>query len=483
MNNYETVIGLEVHLHIATKTKAFCACKNEFGLQPNSSTCPVCLGFPGSLPVLNEKYLTQAIKVALALNCKVAKRMKFDRKNYFYPDLPKNYQISQYDMPLAQKGVVNILKTDGATKTIRIKRVHMEEDAGKLMHQSGSTNGNNSSSLVDYNRSGVPLLEIVTEPDMDSPDEAYAYLVALKSLLKYLDVSDCDMEKGSLRCDANISIRPKGETELGTKVELKNMNSFKAVKAALEHEVQRQTEAKEAGEKIIQETRLWDADKKKTYAMRTKEYAHDYRYFPDPDLVPFNIDDVMLDNAAKEVTELPDDKKKRFIKEYSISDYDAYLLISDKALANFFEECVKLYKNTKAIVNWLGTEVLKYLNAKAKQFSDISLTPGQLTDMLKMIDEGLISGKMAKDIIIEMIETKKSAHDIVKEKGLTQISDESKIKAIVADVLKNNSGVAADYKKGKTNALAFLVGQVMKATKGKANPGIVNKLLKEELEK
>lgn len=415
--------------------------------------------------------------------------MKFDRKNYFYPDLPKNYQISQYDMPLAQKGLFDVPKDDGTTKAIGIKRVHMEEDAGKLLHQEApnhslrSGTGQANSSLVDYNRCGTPLLEIVTEPDITSPDEAYRYLVALKGLLEYLDVSDCDMEKGSLRCDANISVRRAGSDKLGTKVELKNMNSFKAVKAALEYEAGRQVKAAKDTEAIVQETRLWNPDEKKTYAMRTKEYAHDYRYFPDPDLVPFIIGEAMVENIKRQLPEKPDEKKTRFAKQYSISDYDANLLASDKALSEFFENCVKLYKNPKAIINWLTSEVLKYLNANTKEFSSIALTPQQLADMLVMIDEGKISGKMAKDIIVEMIETKRSAQDIVNAKGLAQISDEAQLKQVIMEVLKQNPQPAQDYKNGKAAALGFLIGQVMKATKGKANPAIVNEHLKKELER
>ena len=477
MKQYETVIGMEVHLQLSTKTKAFCGCRNEFGLEPNSATCPVCLGFPGSLPVLNEQFLEYAVKAALTLNCKIAQRMKFDRKNYFYPDLPKNYQLSQYDKPLSTNGYIQIQKEDGAVKKIRIKRVHMEEDAGKLIHEQ------TDKSLVDFNRCGTPLLEIVSEPDINSSDEAYLYLITLKNILKYLEVSDCDMEKGSLRCDANISVRPAGSTELGVKIELKNMNSFKAVKAALEYEQKRQIDLLKDKEEIVQETRLWDADKKTTEPMRTKEEAHDYRYFPEPDLVPFEVDFAQIEKTMTQMPELPNQKKKRLIQDYAISEYDAGILVSDKSMSDYFERCVELYDKPKTITNWLTSEILKYLNSKNRQFSQLTLAAEYLAEMLKMIDEGKISGKIGKDVLIEMIESGKQAPDVVKEKGLVQISDEAKLKEVVGRVIKTNPQAVADYKKGKSTAITFLVGQVMKATKGKANPAMVNKLLKEELKK
>ena len=476
VKQYETVIGLEVHLQLCTKTKAFCGCRNEFGLEPNSATCPVCLGFPGSLPVLNKQYLEYAIKVAQALNCEIAKRMKFDRKNYFYPDLPKNYQISQYDMPLSENGSLETVKNDGSIKKIRIKRVHMEEDAGKLIHEQKGT------SCVDYNRTGTPLLEIVSEPDMYSPDEAYLYLTTLKALLKYLEVSDCDMEKGSLRCDANISIRPAGTKPLGVKVELKNMNSFKGVKAALEYEEKGQEDAVSSGEKIIQQTRLWDSDRKVTESMRIKEQAHDYRYFPEPDLVPFEIDSKQIKKIIEAMPELPEGKKKRLMESYKISEYDANILVSDRAMADYFESCIKIYSGAaKAAINWITSDILKYLNAENKQFSELNLPPEHLMGMLEMIDKGQISGKIAKDVLVDMIGLEKSAQDIVKEKGLSQISDETKIKDTIKTVMQGNPKALEDYKKGKQNAITFLVGQVMRATKGAANPAVVNKLLKEEL--
>ncbi|MFH0732731.1 MAG: Asp-tRNA(Asn)/Glu-tRNA(Gln) amidotransferase subunit GatB [Candidatus Omnitrophota bacterium] len=476
MSNYETVIGLEVHLQLFTRTKAFCGCRNEFGQEPNSATCPVCLGFPGSLPVLNRQYLEYAIKVALALDCKIFAKMKFDRKNYFYPDLPKNYQISQYDMPLSNNGSLEIIKEDGSIKAVRIKRVHMEEDAGKLLHQQ------DGASCVDFNRSGTPLLEIVTEPDINSPEEAYIYLAALKNLLRYLEVSDCDMEKGSLRCDANISIRQLGVKELGVKIELKNMNSFKGVKAALEYEEKRQQEALEAGEKLTQQTRLWDPEAKITRPMRSKEEAHDYRYFPEPDLVPFKVGSDLIEQIKSQMPQLPSKRKKMLMQEYSISDYDAGVLVSDKAMSDFFLQCVEIYPDAKAIVNWITSDILKYLNAENMQFSLLKLSPRQLTEMLQMIGEGKISGKIAKDILKEMIQTQKSASQIVNEKGLLQISDQAQLKETLRQVLKQNPKAVEDYKNGKAVAITFLVGQIMKATKGKANPGIINKLLREELQ-
>lgn len=477
MKQYQTVIGLEVHLQLSTKTKAFCGCKNEFGLPANSAACPVCLGFPGSLPVLNKQFLEYAIKAASALNCKIADRMKFDRKNYFYPDLPKNYQISQYDTPLSTDGYLEAIEEDGAIKKIRIKRVHMEEDAGKLIHEQ------TDKSLVDFNRCGTPLLEIVSEPDINSPDEAYLYLITLKNILKYLEVSDCDMEKGSLRCDANISIKPAGSKELGVKIELKNMNTFKGARAALEYEEKRQTDLLESGGAIIQQTRLWNPNEKVTKSMRTKEEAHDYRYFPEPDLVPYEIDFDWVKEITEQMPELPNKRKARFMQDYAISEYDAGILVSDKSMSAYFEQCIKLYPEPKVIINWLTSEILKYLNSKNMQFSQFTLPAEYLVDMLKMIDEGKISGKIAKEVLTGMVESGKSAKDIVKEKALTQISDEAKIKEVAREVLKQNPQAVEDYKGGKSTAITFLTGQVMKATKGKANPAVVNKLLREELEK
>ena len=475
--NYETVIGLEVHLQLKTKTKVFCGCATTFGQRPNSQTCPVCLGFPGTLPVLNEAAFLSAVKVALALNCSIQKAIKFDRKNYYYPDLPKNFQISQYDMPLSYDGFVDIgAEADANRKRIRVKRVHLEEDAGKLVHPDEG-----GYSLVDYNRTGMPLLEIVTEPDMNSPQEAYDYLTKLKSILEYLKVSDCDMEKGSLRCDANISVRPVGQKELGTKVELKNMNTFKGVRLGLEYEVKRQVALVTDGEKIIQQTRLWDADKALTVAMRTKEEAKDYRYFPEPDLVPFIVDLSIIEKIKSQLPELPEAKAKRFVKDLGLSEYDAGVLTGQADVAYYFEECAKLYDNKKAVANWITGEIMAYLNAKNLPIMSLGLKPAGMVSLLKMIDNGSLSGKMAKDVLGEAMDTGANPADIVSKKGLTQISDAGQLKGVVKAVLAKNEKSVSDYKGGKKNALAFLVGQIMKETKGAANPAVVNGILKKEL--
>jgi len=469
--SYETVIGLEVHLQLATKTKVFCGCSTQFGNPPNSQACPVCLGFPGSLPVLNEGAFNYSIRTALALNCRIQEMIKFDRKNYYYPDLPKNFQISQYDMPLSYDGRVDIV-SNGSKKRIRIKRVHLEEDAGKLIHPEGEGH-----SLVDYNRAGMPLLEIVTEPDINSPQEAYDYLTKLKSILGYLRVSDCDMEKGSLRCDANISLRRPGETKLGTKVELKNMNTFKGVRVALEYEVKRQTALLEDGGKVVQETRLWDAGKNATASMRSKEEAHDYRYFPEPDLVPFVVDKLILQKAEDDLPELPEARAGRFRREFGLSEYDANVLTSQIDLAEYFEECVKSYKNEKAVANWIMGDIMAQLNSRNVGIGDLGFPSSSLTGLLKMIDSGSISGKMAKEILLEAIESKAAPEEVVRKKGLSQISDSAKIEEAVNLVLAREARSVKDYKNGKKNAFDFLVGQIMKETKGKANPAVVNKIL------
>ena len=472
--SYETVIGLEVHLQLATKTKAFCGCSTKFGQRPNSQSCPVCLGFPGSLPVLNEEAFYYSIKVALALNCHIQELIKFDRKNYYYPDLPKNFQISQYDMPLSYDGVVEI--GSRTRKKIRIKRVHLEEDAGKLVHPEGE-----NYSLVDFNRCGMPLLEIVTEPDMNSPDEAYDYLTKLKSILQYLEVSDCDMEKGSLRCDANISVRKAGEKALGTKVELKNMNTFKGVRLALEYEAKRQVEAVEEGVRIVQETRLWNADKAVTISMRSKEEAQDYRYFPEPDLVPFVVDKAVIEKIRNGLPELPEAKASRFVKEFGLSEYDAGVLTGQFDIANYFEECVKSYPNVKTMANWVMGDIMAYLNAKNISIKELGIKPDGLVELLKMIDGKAISGKMAKEILSEAIETGSSPQEIVKKKNLSQISDAGQLEVAVRAVLAREEKSVNDYKGGKKNALTFLMGQIMKETKGKANPAIVSEILKKAL--
>ncbi|NQU95428.1 MAG: Asp-tRNA(Asn)/Glu-tRNA(Gln) amidotransferase subunit GatB [Candidatus Omnitrophica bacterium] len=475
MKNYEVVIGLEAHVHLLTESKAFCGCSTKFGLEPNSSTCPVCLGLPGSLPVLNEKAFLYAIKTALALHCKIQNLIKFDRKNYYYPDLPKNYQISQYDMPLAYDGVIEI-ESQESKKKIRVKRVHLEEDAGKLMHEAEK-----GVSYVDFNRAGVALLEIVSEPDIHSPEDASAYLVNLKAILKYLKVSDCNMEEGSLRCDANISVRPEGAKALGVKAELKNMNSFKAVRDALSYEAKRQIDLLAAGEKIQQETRLWNEARGLTIAMRSKEDTQDYRYFPEPDLVPFTVDKNKIDQIMRSLPELPQAKKKRFISDYSVSEYDARVLTREADVSDFFEATIKTYNNPKEIANWLLGDIASLLNARKVSIAKTKLKPGHLAEMLEMIHSEEISGKIAKEVLPEVFENGLSPKEIVRQKGLKQIKDSGELTSIIELVIKENEKSTNDYKAGKKNALMFLVGQVMKKTKGKANPKILNNILKNML--
>lgn len=478
MTEYETIIGLEVHVELKTKSKIFCPSTTEFGGNPNTHVCPVCLGLPGVLPVLNKKVLEYAIRAALALNCEIAEYSKFDRKNYYYPDLPKNYQISQYDLPLARNGYLNI-EVNGQTKRIGITRIHMEEDAGKLIHQ--GTIATSPYSLVDYNRTGVPLIEIVSEPDMRSPEEARAYLEKLKAIIQYTGVSDCKMEEGSLRCDANVSVRPRGSREFGTKTEIKNMNSFKALQRALAYEVERQIAVLQEGGRIIQETRTWDENKGVTLPMRSKEEAHDYRYFPEPDLVPLVIDRQWVEEIGATLPELPDERRNRYIKRYDLPAYDATVLTATKEMADYFEECVALYPNAKAVSNWMMGDLSRLLNAHNMDITRCKVSPRQLTDMLKLMDKGTISGKIAKTVFEEMFATGKDPEQIVQEKGLVQITDEGAIAAVVEEVLAGNAKVVEDYLKGKDRAFGFLVGQVMKATRGKANPELVNRLLKEKL--
>jgi len=477
--NYETVIGLEVHVHLKTKSKLFCGCSTEFGSVPNSNICPVCTGQPGTLPVLNKKAVEFAVLTGLATNCKIAKHSIFARKNYFYPDLPKNYQISQYELPLCEKGFLEI-EIDGIPKKIGITRIHLEEDAGKLLHAIGSQELDYS--LVDYNRTGIPLLEIVSEPDISSPDEAYQYLTNLKAILRYIGISDCDMEKGSLRCDANISLRIVGEKKLGTKVELKNMNSFKAIRDALNYEIERQKEALNLNEKIVQDTRLWDEKSGETVSMRSKEQAHDYRYFPEPDLAPVEIDEKFLNDIRKNLVELPKDRKKRFIEKFGFSDYDAGVLTSEKSLADYFESVVNIVNEPKLISNWITTELLGKLNAENKDIISSPVSSENLAEMIKLISDGTISGKIAKTVFEQMYNTGKSASEIVKEQGLVQISDEKEIEKLVGEAIAENQKAAAEFKAGKQQAIGALVGSVMKKSRGKANPKIVNEILKKKLE-
>jgi aspartyl-tRNA(Asn)/glutamyl-tRNA(Gln) amidotransferase subunit B len=472
---YQTVIGLEVHLQLNTKTKAFCGCSTDFGKDPNSNVCPVCLGLPGSLPVYNREALNFAIKLALAFDCQIQEHTKFDRKNYFYPDLPKNYQISQFDLPLSRNGHLNIYSQDGI-KRIGITRIHLEEDAGKLIHES-------EASLVDFNRTGIPLLEIVSEPDLNSPQEAFDYLTSLKNIIEYLDVSDCDMEKGSLRCDANISLRPAGIKELGIKTELKNMNSFKGVKDALTFEVTRQTQLLETNVKMIQETRLWDAENGRTVSMRTKEGAKDYRYFPDPDLTVFIIDQAAVSEIKAKLPELPCEKMGRLIKEYGLTEYDAKILVSSKKDAEFAENCIRDYpgKDKKEIVNWLIGPLLSEANLRNIQLHELKLQRQELINLVGFVQRQEISHLSAKGVLNQLIDSSKSAEDLIREGNLAQISDTQALNGIIETVIRENEKSVNDFKSGKINALMYLVGQVMKKSSGKANPKIVGELISRRL--
>jgi len=478
---YETVIGLEIHAQLSTESKMFCGCSTKFGAAPNTNICPVCTGQPGVLPVTNKKAIELAIKTALALDCKIEPSSVFARKNYFYPDLPKDYQISQYELPLATRGHLDIA-VDGKNKKIGITRVHLEEDAGKLVHKGAERIMGAEESLVDFNRTGVPLMEIVSEPDIRSPREASIFMQSLANLLQYIGVCDAKMEEGSLRCDANISIRPMGSKEFGTKTEVKNMNSFKAVEKALAAEQKRHIEALEEGGSIVQETRFYDDVTDTTTGMRSKEYAHDYRYFPEPDLVPLEPGKAWIEEIHKTLEELPEARKKRFMEDYKLSNYDAGLLISSKAMANFFEETLKLYKNPKTIVNWMLGDLNAYLNENKKSIDAVDFSPPQLAEILELIDKGTISGKIGKSVLVQVLKTGKQIKDVIAESGMTQISDEAELKKIIQEVIKNNPKPVEEYKKGKKTSIGFLVGQVMKASKGRANPGLVNKLLKKELE-
>lgn len=472
---YEPVIGLEVHLQLNTRTKIFCGCPNVFGKDPNSQTDPVSLGLPGTLPVLNKKALEYGIKAGLALNCKISPLIKFDRKNYYYPDLPKGYQISQYDHPIAYDGFL-MVPTANRLKKIGITRAHLEEDAGKLIHDDQS-----NSSLVDYNRTGTPLMEIVTEPDLRSAQEAYDYLHILKLTLQYLNISDCDMEKGSLRCDANISIRKVGSSTFGTKTELKNMNSFKAVKAGLEYEIARHQKVLEAEERIVQETRLWNEAKGVTIAMRSKEEAHDYRYFPEPDLVPFVVSQEQIEDILRTLPELPLAKLERLQKEYSISEYDAQILIQDPTIANFFETCAKQYNDTKKICNWINGDLLKELNERKIDFKDITLHPGQLVRLIQKVEDGTISNLGGKDVLKIILDTGRNVDQIITDEGLAQVSDDGTLKGIIDEVINENKKIVEQIRDGKESAIGFLVGQAMKKSQGKANPKKLGEIIKRRL--
>ncbi len=471
--DYKTVIGLEVHVQLLTNSKLFCSCSTQFGQVPNSQVCPICLGMPGVLPVINEKAVRLGIKSALALNCKISEFTQFARKNYFYPDLPKNYQISQFEEPLATNGYLNLKRGE-----VGIKRAHLEEDAGKLIHREEET-----CSFIDFNRCGIPLLEIVSEPELKSPEEAEEYLNLLKLILKYLEVSNCNMEEGSLRCDANLSVSPKGEKELGTRTEVKNINSFKNVRKALAYERERQIKLLESGEKVNQETMLWNEKKGITLSMRGKEESPDYRYFPEPDLIPFILEEKKLNEIKKGIDELPETRKQRFILNYHLTDYDAKLLTSQKPLADYFEEVTIHFKEAKLVSNWVLTELLGRLNSQHLTISQSPVTPIYLAELLQMIAENKVSGKMGKEILDKVFQSGKSPGSIVQEGGLTQISGSNELLRVVREVIKENPKTISDYKKGKEKAIGFLVGMVMQKTRGRANPANVNKLLQEELKK
>ncbi|SMC27888.1 aspartyl/glutamyl-tRNA(Asn/Gln) amidotransferase subunit B [Clostridium acidisoli DSM 12555] len=473
---YEVVIGLEVHTELSTKTKIYCGCTTEFGGQPNTHVCPVCLGLPGSLPHLNKKVVEYGIKAGLALNCSITKYGRMDRKNYFYPDCPKNYQITQDELPLCRDGHIDIELEDGTIKKVGIERIHIEEDAAKLLHTPAGT-------LVDFNRSGVPLAEIVSRPDMRSPKEAVKYLEMLKSILSSTGVSDCKMEEGSLRCDANISVMEKGSDKFGVRTEIKNMNSFKALEKALNYEIDRQITALEAGEKLTQDTRRWDDTKGETAVMRSKEFANDYRYFPEGDLVTLNIDDEWIEQIRKTIPELPHEKEARFVKEFEIPRYDASVLTLTMSMADFFEKTANLSGDSKAASNWLMGDISKIMKENATWVEDLKFTPEQLSELIKLINSGTISNAIGKKVIVTMFNTGKSPKTIVEEQGLIQNSDEGAILEVVNKILDDNPKSIEDFKNGKNRVLGFIVGLIMKETRGKANPQIVNKLVNEEIKK
>jgi len=472
---FETVIGLEVHAQLSTRSKIFCACSTAFGAAPNENTCPVCTGMPGVLPVLNRKAVEFTIRTALASSCAVQRRSVFARKNYFYPDLPKAYQISQYELPIALGGHVDI-EVDGKKKRIGITRIHMEEDAGKLMHDE-----HNPASYVDLNRTGVPLIEIVSEPDIRSAEEAAAYLRRLHEILVYLEICDGNMEEGSFRCDANISLRPRGTEPFGIRAELKNMNSFRNVQRALEYEIKRQQYVLEGGGQVVQETRLWDDTAGVTHPMRSKEEAHDYRYFPDPDLVPVVIDDAWIDEIRKGQPELSLEKRERFMREYQIPAYDAGVLTASRALADYYEEVVRLSGEPKIAANWVMGDILRFLNEEKREIRECPIAPASLAGMIRLIQQGTISGKMAKEVSEAMYRSGKTPQAIIEEKGLVQITDEGALAKTIAEIIGKNSAQVEQYRGGKEKVFGFFVGQAMKATQGKANPQLINDLLKKML--
>ncbi len=472
---FEAVIGLEVHAQLKTKTKIFCSCSTAFGAPPNTHVCPVCLGMPGVLPVLNHKVVEFALRMALATSCAIAAESRFARKNYFYPDLPKGYQISQYEMPIAEHGFVDVT-VNGRQRRIGITRIHMEEDAGKLIHDPGR-----SVSRVDFNRTGVPLIEIVSEPDIRSPEEAGAYLRQLRAIVRYLEICDGNLEEGSFRCDANVSLRLEGSQTLGTRTELKNLNSFKHVEKALQYEIGRQQEVLADGGQVVQQTRLWDADKNRTFAMRGKEQAHDYRYFPDPDLLPLAIDQQWIESIRRQLPELPAARKKRFMDQHRLPAYDADLLTSERELADYYEACLGFFPHPKTVSNWVMGSLLGLLHAEGKSIVQSPISPEGLAELLALVEKGVISGKIAKTVFDEMAATGKAAGKIVEEKGLVQISDADALEGVVAKIIAEHPEEVTAFQNGKTKLLGFFVGQVMKATRGKANPKLVNEILKKKL--
>jgi aspartyl-tRNA(Asn)/glutamyl-tRNA(Gln) amidotransferase subunit B len=472
---YEAVIGLEVHAQLLTASKIFCGCATAFGAPPNTQVCEVCLGMPGSLPVLNKKALEYALKMALATDCRINPESVFARKNYFYPDLPKGYQISQYESPLAEHGRLDI-KVNGDARRIGITRIHMEEDAGKLIHSE-----TRPVSFVDFNRTGVPLIEIVSEPDIRTPEEAVEYLKGLRDILLYLEICDGNMEEGSFRCDANVSLRPRGAREFGVKVELKNMNSFRFVKAALEYEIRRQRALLSEGREIVQETRLWDTTASQTVSMRGKEEAHDYRYFPDPDLVPVRVSEAQLADLAKQLPELPNARRARFQTEYGVPEYDAEVLTSDKALADYFEAAVKEFPHPKQVSNWVMVELLRVLKKEEAGIASSPVTPAALGRLLALVEKGTISGKQAKTVFEEMWATGQDPEAVIQEKGLVQITDAGALEQAAREIIAAHPKEAAEYKAGKTKLLGFFVGQLMKRTKGQANPPLANEIFQKLL--
>ncbi len=473
---YEAVIGLEVHVQLLTDTKTFCGCPNKFGASPNTNVCPVCMGHPGVLPVLNKKVVEFAVLLGLATNCTINEKSIFARKNYFYPDLPKGWQTSQFEEPICEHGSMEITKSDGTKKTLGITRIHMEEDAGKLIHDAGPD------SLVDLNRCGTPLLEIVSEPDMRDAEDAYLYLTKLKQIVTYLGVCDGNMEEGSLRCDANVSIRLKGETELGTKAEVKNMNSFRNVEKAIDVEIERQIDIVEDGGRIIQQTLLWDADNNTVKPMRSKEESHDYRYFPEPDLMPVVVDESWKNEIVKDLPELPEARRNRFISDYSLPEYDAEILTSEKGLADYYEKILEVTKDYKSASNWVMGDILKTINEQKIPVEEFSITPENIGKLINLINDGTISNNIAKDIFPDLLESNKDPKVIVEEKNLVQISDTTLIEEFVAKIIEANPQQVEQYLAGKDKVVGFFVGQVMRETKGKANPGTVNKILKDKLD-